>query len=159
MWVAATEDCWLSSPFGFGHYLGVDFSRAAIDRATSLCIPAAEFEVADFETWDAPRRFDIVIFNESLYYAHQPAEMVERSLRWLNNNGLVVVSMWRHGDVRRIWKAVDSAPGFMSSTPRPSRTSKDRSGTSRPSNRRVDNEGGHAPAELAVPADWAGAPT
>jgi SAM-dependent methyltransferase len=102
----------LLARFGFGHYLGIDLSPAAIESATSLGIPAAEFEVADFEVWDTPRRFDIVIFNESLYFAHQPAEMVEQSLRWLNDNGLVVVSMYRHGDVRRIWKAVDSAPGI-----------------------------------------------
>jgi 2-polyprenyl-6-hydroxyphenyl methylase/3-demethylubiquinone-9 3-methyltransferase len=96
--------------FGFESYLGIDFSSEAIAAANSLATEAARFEIADFLTWEPSRSFDAVIFNESLYYAPDPEELLRRGLRWLSPGGFVIVSMYRHGGVSRIWSSIDANP-------------------------------------------------
>ncbi len=89
--------------FGFRRYLGIDHSSEAIKRAKSLGIEKASFEVADFETWHRPERFDIIVFNESLYYAKQPTETLLRYADSLCENGALIVSMHRSGNHGIIW--------------------------------------------------------
>ena len=96
--------------FGFGSYLGIDFSSEAIAAASNLSTETARFEVADFLNWEPPRSFDSVIFNETLYYAPDARELLHKSLRWLSRDGFVIVSMYRHGDVPRIWDDIDADP-------------------------------------------------
>jgi SAM-dependent methyltransferase len=96
--------------FGFETYLGIDFSTEAIAAANNLATEAARFEIADFLIWEPSRSFDAVIFNESLYYAPDPEELLRRGLRWLSPGGFVIVSMYRHGGVSRIWSSIDANP-------------------------------------------------
>ena len=86
-------------------YLGVDISAAAIDAARAQNWARTRFEVGAAETWAAPlnERFDVLVFNESLYYLDTPAEQVERHSRALGPEGLVVVSMQEMVTGHRIW--------------------------------------------------------
>jgi len=97
---------------GITSYHGVDLSQEALDRAAALGVPDASFEAADFTTWRPPRRYDVVIFNESLYYAPSPTDVMARTREWVVDDGMVVVSMWRHRDVGRIWRQLAGDPGF-----------------------------------------------
>jgi trans-aconitate methyltransferase len=97
---------------GFGSYRGVDFSHEAINRAAALSIDNTRFEVADFATWDTNELYDVVVFNESLYYASDPHGLARRSLRWLSADGLLTISMFRHDNVERIWRAIDADHSF-----------------------------------------------
>ena len=56
---------------GFTNYLGIDWSRQAIEYAESLSIPHTRFEVANMDHWDTTERFDAVVLNESLYYSSE----------------------------------------------------------------------------------------
>lgn len=106
----------LLSPFGFESYLGVDLSSEAIKRAEPLVTGNAKFEVADFEKWEAPRSFDIIVFNESLMYAKRPVDVLLRYSRSLNENGLMIVSIFRTGLRRAIWRSLDKYFAVIHST-------------------------------------------
>lgn len=100
----------LLAPYGYAAYHGLDISTVAIAEAEALQAPTATFEVADFTAWEPARRFDTVVFNESLYLASEPLRVLDRSLEWLNDEGAVIVSMWDHRNVSRIWRAIDGHP-------------------------------------------------
>ncbi len=90
---------------GTASYLGVDISPAAVEAARAQACGRARFEVGDAETWAAPagEAFDLLVFNESLYYLDAPAAQVTRHARALGPDGLVVVSMQEMVTGHRIW--------------------------------------------------------
>jgi 2-polyprenyl-3-methyl-5-hydroxy-6-metoxy-1,4-benzoquinol methylase len=80
-------------PSFFETYLGIDFSKEAIDRACSLSSANAQFLEADMEKWEGHAQFDVIIFNEALYYALEPVKTLLRYKSFLRENGLFIVSM------------------------------------------------------------------
>lgn len=85
-------------------YHGIDISGEAIARAQERCSDDATFEVADLTAWRSPSSFDVVVINEVLYYIADPAGAVERYLDVLPRGGMLLVSMFRHGNTRLIWR-------------------------------------------------------
>ncbi len=77
----------------YSRYVGIDFSRAAVDRASQLGIAKATFTAADAETYVPDGTFDAIVFTECLYYFSNPRSIVERYVGSLNKSGIVVVSM------------------------------------------------------------------
>ena len=76
-------------------YVGVDLSAAAIDQASPATCEKTRFEVGDFTTWSPDRRYDVIIFNESIYYAVDPLAQLARYAGYLNDGGVLVLSMVR----------------------------------------------------------------
>ncbi len=91
----------------FSEYVGVDLSEAAIDAARSRAHPRSRFVVGDAADLDLGR-FDVVVLNEILYYAADPAAFLRRMGAALEPDGLLLVSMWRHPGDRTLWRTVDS---------------------------------------------------
>ncbi len=101
--------------FGFRSYRGIDLSSEAIKKSE----PTSEnvrFEVADFEKWKSPERFDVVVFNESLYYARRPVEVLLRYQHYLNERGSMIVSIFRTGHRRAIWRVLNKHFAIVNST-------------------------------------------
>ncbi|GAA0562543.1 hypothetical protein GCM10010172_52210 [Paractinoplanes ferrugineus] len=96
----------------FGRYRGVDLSANAIRQANERAGDGVSFEVADSNVWEPADRFDVVVFNESLYYLERPLEVLARSTQWLSGNGLVIISMFRGANVKRLWRQVDKMPAL-----------------------------------------------
>ena len=88
------------------HYVGIDISENAISRAQSLSIPAANFLVADAETYEPSRKFDMIVFNESLYYFQKPIQLIYRLSRALKPAGTIVISMYHHANTRNLWRSI-----------------------------------------------------
>jgi 2-polyprenyl-3-methyl-5-hydroxy-6-metoxy-1,4-benzoquinol methylase len=97
----------------FSRYLGVDVSSVAIEmarRTASDMIPdrAADirFDAADLRQFDLPARYDVMVFNEVLYYltTDQAVDEVRRYAKSLNVGGLIVISMKDDGKSRAIFK-------------------------------------------------------
>ncbi len=86
-------------PFGYSRYLGVDLSEAAIRQAAGRADGKTAFSAADAETyappgcWDA--RWDVIIFNECVYYFQDPVGTVRRYESFLAEGGVFVVSTFR----------------------------------------------------------------
>jgi 2-polyprenyl-3-methyl-5-hydroxy-6-metoxy-1,4-benzoquinol methylase len=82
----------------FEHYVGVDISEVAIRHAQhTVGDRRVHFEAADLSGYELPphRRFDVIVFNEVLYYLDVAAarEQVSRYARTLRERGIIVVSM------------------------------------------------------------------
>ncbi|MCU1276508.1 MAG: NodS family protein, partial [bacterium] len=97
---------------GFRSYVGLDLSAEAIREATSLASDNVRFEVADFTTWQTDERYDVIIFNESIYYAPDPLQQLARYAAMLHDGGALVLSMVQSsmnaGIARRIAQRFDT---------------------------------------------------
>jgi 2-polyprenyl-3-methyl-5-hydroxy-6-metoxy-1,4-benzoquinol methylase len=79
---------------GFARYLGVDISAEAITRISSEYPANARFVTADAEKFQPDGQFDVIVFNESLYYFRQPLRTCERYREALKQDGLLLVSTY-----------------------------------------------------------------
>jgi len=90
-------------------YTGVDVSRVAIDTATRKVRDNSleRFVCADivtFETLVSP--FDVIVFNEVLYYLEDPIAVLQRYRGVLSPGGIVVVSVFHEN--LSTWKAISA---------------------------------------------------
>ncbi len=83
-------------PHGYRRYLGIDVSQAAIERAAARADESTTFVAGDAETAPPPAGpWDVVVFNESVYYFHQPLATLQRYEAVLAEGGAFVVSTFR----------------------------------------------------------------
>ncbi len=92
---------------GYSRYLGVDLSTEAIQRAESRCDDRTEFRQIAVDDFETEERFDVIVFNEILYYLEAPMEVLERFGAFLTPEGIFVASIhsarsWN----RRLWKMI-----------------------------------------------------
>lgn len=97
------------APSDYSRYVGIDLSAKAIDKAKRLEDEKTEFFCADVDDWSAEERFDIVVFNESLYYLKQPLSVLDKYWGYLKECGIFIISMhglrpWN----RRLWKLIEA---------------------------------------------------
>jgi 2-polyprenyl-6-hydroxyphenyl methylase/3-demethylubiquinone-9 3-methyltransferase len=79
-------------PDDYRRYLGVDFSKASIEKARARTAPKAEFLLAHADRYEPAEKFDAVVFNEVLGYLDDPPAAVERCARALEPGGILLVS-------------------------------------------------------------------
>lgn len=77
-------------------YTGVDVSSEAIRMCGECHFPSSQFIVADFDEY-MPEVHDIVIFNESIGYARDPAATFRRYWAVLPIGGACIISMHKYG--------------------------------------------------------------
>ncbi|MEM5299208.1 class I SAM-dependent methyltransferase [Burkholderia sp. JPY481] len=99
---------WLSGA-SISSYFGIDLSEVAIEQARQANIDGAEFAVADAATFEPSQIFDVIVFNEMLYYLEEPEEQIRRLARCLAPGGLLIVSIWYHDDGIRTWNRLKAA--------------------------------------------------
>jgi SAM-dependent methyltransferase len=97
----------LLAHFPLEGYTGIDLSPAAIAQARALGINRARFATADFEKWTPPEQYDVILFQDSLYYATDPVRQLRRYAGALTEHGVFVVSMFRYSNNRIIWRRID----------------------------------------------------
>lgn len=88
-------------------YVGVDISSEAIQRARRLADSRTRFRVGTAEQYTPNEHFDMVVFNELLYYMDEPLELMKRYLNWLNIDGMMIVSMFRQRRSEKVWNMID----------------------------------------------------
>jgi len=106
---------YLNEKFGQDlNYLGIDISEAAIKKATAL-FPTGNFKQLDFDKQALFEKFDIIIFNETLYYFTKPLDTVEScTANNLNANGSIIISMCDLPGHKVIWKGLKEKYEFLS---------------------------------------------
>jgi 2-polyprenyl-3-methyl-5-hydroxy-6-metoxy-1,4-benzoquinol methylase len=77
---------------GYGRYLGVDFAPDSVATARTRSDEKTGFEVADAAVYQPQGTYDLITFNEMLYFIDDPVTCVRRYMRHLEPGGLVVVS-------------------------------------------------------------------
>ncbi|HEX7931938.1 MAG TPA: methyltransferase domain-containing protein [Paraburkholderia sp.] len=96
---------WLTSA-RISSYFGIDLSEVGIEKARRSNITGAQFAVANAAAFDTSQTFDVIVFNEILYYFERPDEVARRFAGFLAPGGIMIVSMWHHPEGIRTWKAL-----------------------------------------------------
>jgi 2-polyprenyl-3-methyl-5-hydroxy-6-metoxy-1,4-benzoquinol methylase len=86
----------------FSKYVGVDFPQA-IERAAARADARSSFVASDMRAFAARDRFDVVVFNESLYYVEDALGELDRYAGFLAADGIFLVSMHRKPKSEKIW--------------------------------------------------------
>lgn len=86
-------------------YVGVDLSEVAIDMASREWTDGpTKFVASDVATYVPDRKFDVIVFNEMLYYFERPGDILERFAASLEENGRYVISLWDAPESRLAWR-------------------------------------------------------
>jgi 2-polyprenyl-3-methyl-5-hydroxy-6-metoxy-1,4-benzoquinol methylase len=73
-------------------YLGVDLSAEAVHRAAPLEDAKTQFRQGDASSFVPDDKFDVIVFNEMLYYLEQPLDIVRRYAPFLSDGGIFITS-------------------------------------------------------------------
>lgn len=77
----------------YAKYVGIDISQMAIDEAAKIASRNHFFAQADAQTYKPAERFDVIVFNEVLYYFENPLREIERYENSLSGGGVFVTSL------------------------------------------------------------------
>lgn len=92
----------------FSHFTGVDLSEVAIAYAKSFETERIHFVCADMQTFEPQQPYDVVAFNESLYYAKDPAQVFRHYLSYLRPGGSIIVTAFENKYTAKMWPALDA---------------------------------------------------
>lgn len=92
--------------FRYRDYLGIDLSSVALSKASTRENETTRFQAADAETFVPPRRFDVIVFNECLYYFAMPIETLTRYAGYLSPTGFIIVSMYAGAHHSELWLGI-----------------------------------------------------
>ncbi len=86
-------------------YLGIDISETAVSEAKKR--KKASFLVADFLKFNPEKKFDVLLFNEVLYYLEEEPAL-RHAMELIREGGLVIISLYSqkkmHYNDSAIWK-------------------------------------------------------
>jgi 2-polyprenyl-3-methyl-5-hydroxy-6-metoxy-1,4-benzoquinol methylase len=85
-------------------YVEIDISSVAIQQARDRGVSHARFEAAEAATFDPGDRFDIIVFNEMLFYMTDLDAVIQHYESFLTPGGVFVISMWRCTASLRTWR-------------------------------------------------------
>jgi 2-polyprenyl-3-methyl-5-hydroxy-6-metoxy-1,4-benzoquinol methylase len=92
---------------GYSTFTGIDLSQVAISGARLFETERVRFLQADMQTFIPQRSYDVIAFNESLYYAKDPAAVFARYLPFLTDGGSIIVTAFRNKYTAHLWPALD----------------------------------------------------
>ena len=88
-------------------YLGVDISAEAIAQAQSQRDDRTAFAVCDADDFHTDRAFDVIVFNQCLYYLPDPAGTLAHYARFLSARGRFIVSQADSARTRAVWPLIE----------------------------------------------------
>lgn len=78
----------------YRRFVGIDISSVAISEAVNNKQDNADYLCANMESFATRELFDIIIFNESLYYAEAPLQLVKKYWQFLTTAGYLIASIY-----------------------------------------------------------------
>ena len=106
----------LLKQFGYGRYAGIDISETAIRKCKSFAEEKTSFVACDAEDYVPDTTFDLIIFNESLYYFRDPMNALKRYARYLAPKGIFVISLFDFIRTRAIRRRVKEVFSLLDET-------------------------------------------
>lgn len=104
----------------YGLFLGTDVADAAIEQANSrFGDQETRFEAVDMNDFQTDAQFDVIIFNEAIYYLKPMLDkLLFQYIPMLKPNGLFIISMntGRHADSDAKWAQLEKAFTVVDST-------------------------------------------
>jgi 2-polyprenyl-3-methyl-5-hydroxy-6-metoxy-1,4-benzoquinol methylase len=117
--VGCGEGVWLETfkPNPYRRYLGLDLSDRAVEAAQQrLADSRTSFVAADALEFRSDERFDLIVFNESLYYFDDPLTVIGRYETMLEEGGVVIASMHASDRGTAAWCRIAAARSLLDST-------------------------------------------
>ncbi len=96
-------------PGSYSRYMGVDLSETAIQKTAHLLNDHTHYRAADMETFTTDEKFDVVLFNESLYYAKKPLQLMQRYAQYLKPGGHIILSIYKTADNEAVVQKIIAA--------------------------------------------------
>ena len=88
-------------------YIGIDLSENAVKAARDR-FKEINFQQLDFENSSIEKKFDVIIFNESLYYFPLPLKTLDKCYSHnLKQNGVFIISMFDYPGHNEIWRKIE----------------------------------------------------
>jgi SAM-dependent methyltransferase len=81
-------------PWGYAKYVGLDVSTVAIAEASRRADETTVFLVGDAAAYVPTEPFDAIVFNESLYYLHEPLQVMQRYAPYVTARGIFLTSLY-----------------------------------------------------------------
>ncbi len=94
-------------PGSFRSFTGIDISKVAIAASQLFETERVRFLLADMHSFTPGEQYDVIAFNESLYYARDPAAVFARYLPFLRDGGCLIVSAFQNKYTAGLWPALD----------------------------------------------------
>ncbi|MFZ1519522.1 MAG: methyltransferase domain-containing protein [Ignavibacteriaceae bacterium] len=95
--------------FNFKEYIGIDISHAAISEGNKIIDNRAKLICAEIDNYLPETKFEMIVFNESLYYLDEPIKTLNYYFKYLTQDGVIVISMWDYKlRNNKLWKFIDS---------------------------------------------------
>jgi len=97
--------------YSYSKYVGIDGSLEAINRASPKTDNKTFFLKEDMHNYSTKKAFDVIVFNESLYYSDNPLKVIRKFENYLDKKGIFIVSMYKPNFpisifVYLIWKKI-----------------------------------------------------
>jgi trans-aconitate methyltransferase len=91
----------------YKQFVGVDVSSAAIANAQRMLGDArTTFIARDAHDFVPETPFDVIVFNQCLYYMPDPLGMIRRYATFLKPSGRIIVSLCDSGCSRAVWSLI-----------------------------------------------------
>jgi 2-polyprenyl-3-methyl-5-hydroxy-6-metoxy-1,4-benzoquinol methylase len=88
-------------------YQGIDFSSDAVVKASDAHSDVrTSFSVADAREFESEEQFDLIVFNECLYYFRDPAQIIRNYAKNVAPNGRIIISMFSAPENMAVWRLV-----------------------------------------------------
>lgn len=89
-------------------YLGIDISTVAVQEAITT-YNTDVFKTLNYQKESLSTKFDVIIFNETLYYFDHAGKTLEKCINEnLKPNGKIIISMCAHERHDKIWTYIDT---------------------------------------------------
>jgi 2-polyprenyl-3-methyl-5-hydroxy-6-metoxy-1,4-benzoquinol methylase len=99
-----------------GNYTGVDIARTALDKITPRR-GQDRYICSSLENYSPDAQWDVILFNEVLYYTSDPVAQLKKFEHSLKKDGCYVISMYRKKNplaynnrcIRNVWRYIKFA--------------------------------------------------
>lgn len=98
-------------PLKYSRFVGIDISAEAINRASRKQDQRTSYIREDARIYHPNEQFDVIVFNECLEYFEDPLSLVRRYERFLQRDGVYIVSMFvgiNTARTKKIWRMLES---------------------------------------------------
>lgn len=85
-------------PYGYSKYVGIEISEAALAKLAESQNQHTIFIKADAEEYEPTELFDVVVFNEIVYYFSEPYVTLNRYTHALKQDGVFLISIYQSSD-------------------------------------------------------------
>lgn len=88
----------------FKNFLGIDISEDAIQKANKK--ENCAFLATNAEEFRTDKKFDVIIFNEVIYY-FDAIKIMKKYEEFLNPDGIFLISIWENPRTKLVWDLIE----------------------------------------------------